>query len=504
MFFLFPLYILIGAIIGIFILNRKTVSEMNLEAEETSPFADKKTKIMLTVYFLLSSFLFAYLCLTENSGLGITLFAFLQFIFITIYTKKMKSFFFLLMSFLISLSYLISTSEVWKGINIPVMLLLVVLAVSTVSFYDSTFDIILKTLKNAIRPLGFVTLPFRWLKEINSGKAGLVKRVLLALVITVPASLILVFMLSGADMVFSAAAESFREYLSELFDKNVLTRGITGILAGLYSFGILCLKYFPSGLRQKEAKERKGDLLIINIFLCTLLTIYTLFIFIQFRYLFSGSALPYGLSYTEYARQGFFELLALSVINVLIIVITVSLTKSYEKKKFTLGLCLYLCTVTLIMLASSFYRMKLYSDFDGLTRLRLYVFIFLVFEAAGLIFTFIYILKPRFNPIAVYMLICLVYYTSINLIPVDYIIAETQVNRYITGKREDIDYVFYLSPDAAPALEKLYSFTDSPELKERIKDCFKYRWDIEDGIPERWQRFNISGNKAEKIYNTIK
>ena len=150
MFFLFPLYILIGAIIGIFILNRKTVSEMNLEAEETSPFADKKTKITLTIYFLLSSFLFAYLCLTENSGLGITLFAFLQFIFITIYTKKMKSFLLLLMSFLISLSYLISTSEVWKGINIPVMLLLVVLAVSPVSFYDSTFDIILKTLRGVL------------------------------------------------------------------------------------------------------------------------------------------------------------------------------------------------------------------------------------------------------------------------------------------------------------------------------------------------------------------
>ena len=102
------------------------------------------------------------------------------------------------------------------------------------------------------------------------------------------------------------------------------------------------------------------------------------------------------------------------------------------------------------------------------------------------------------------MLICLVYYTSINLIPVDYIISETQVHRYITGKREDIDYVFYLSADAAPALEKLYSFTDSPELKERIKDCFKYRWKFENNAPKKWQSFNISGNKAERIYNTLK
>ena len=44
--------------------------------------------------------------------------------------------------------------------------------------------------------------------------------------------------------------------------------------------------------------------------------VYILFVSVQFAYLFSGDGeMPFGLNHAEYARKGFFELLAVTMIN---------------------------------------------------------------------------------------------------------------------------------------------------------------------------------------------
>ena len=111
-----------------------------------------------------------------------------------------------------------------------------------------------------------------------------------------------------------------------------------------------------AALSAKPAKQ--GDTLILNILLFAIAAVYTIFAVVQFRYLFAEQTLPYGLTYTEYARKGFFELLFLTGIN--------------------------------ILLASSFYRMWLYNEDDGLTRLRFLVFGFLIFEGASCYFLLYY------------------------------------------------------------------------------------------------------------------
>ena len=85
--------------------------------------------------------------------------------------------------------------------------------------------------------------------------------------------------------------------------------------------------------------------------------------------------------------------------------------------------------------------------------------------------------------------------------PTDSVIAYDQVQRCLDGRSNDIAYATSLSEDAVPAMELLIKSTDDEEVKKLALDFIKYSCytDIPDDIPDRWQRFNISRARAEKI-----
>lgn len=145
--------------------------------------------------------------------------------------------------------------------------------------------------------------------------------------------------------------------------------------------------------------------------------------------------------------------------------------------------------------------MWLYTNDDGLTRLRLFVMGFLVFEAVGLLLTFFYISKPRFNITLVYLGLALVYYMLLNVFPTDRIIADNQIKKYTNGERENLNYVYTLSADAAKPLADLYEITDNITVKKDIKD-FISRVTTSD-IPDRWQRYNLAIHNAKKIFEKL-
>ncbi|MDZ7837537.1 MAG: DUF4173 domain-containing protein [Actinomycetota bacterium] len=123
--------------------------------------------------------------------------------------------------------------------------------------------------------------------------------------------------------------------------------------------------------------------MILAITVLSLLNIvFCVFSIIQFKYLFGGENFiqPSVFTYAEYARRGFFELVAVSVINFLIILIAVSFLKK-ESKNVTIAIRILLSLVagfTFVMIASAFYRMSLYEQAYGFTYLRIFVQAFMV------------------------------------------------------------------------------------------------------------------------------
>ncbi len=105
----------------------------------------------------------------------------------------------------------------------------------------------------------------------------------------------------------------------------------------------------------------------VGVVIALLLAAYALFTYVQFTYLFGGT-LPVDLTYSEYARDGFGEFLAVTFIN--FTVLGLSLGKS-EPGRAIRALQTLLIAASLIILASAAWRMLLYVGAYGLTIRRI-------------------------------------------------------------------------------------------------------------------------------------
>ncbi len=492
-------------VVSIFLtLKQFTLSYFFKEDKSMSVYTEKNLKIKLLLYSIISAPSFSYLIMPENAGISVLLFSLIQFFCLWFIVPDRKRLILFIPILIMSLNCFISANNIWRIPNFFVNIVLYSCMFIKFSFKNDSLHYFSEIAEKIFLPLSYFNLPFKWVLEINSNKAPIIKRIALALIIAIPCALLLTMTLSSADMVFSLKTQTLLSDIFRQLSFNTIFIFICGIVAGLYLFSVQYnahTSYFP---KKYSSNVRKGDLIIINILLTVILFIYTLFVIIQFKYLFSGSTLPDGLTYTDYARKGFFELISLTGINIAAILTVIKFTKHCTGKWliFTKVLCHYLCAVTIILLVSSFYRMMLYTNDDGLTRLRFFVLCFLFFEALGLIITFAYIAKPQFNITLIYLIIALTYYTMLNIIPTDRIIAKNQINKLLNGERIDIAYVYTLSADAAPAMEILYNSTDDEGIKKDIHKFLQHKTTSD--IPQRWQRYNLSLKNSCEILQNIK
>ncbi|QSX05070.1 DUF4173 domain-containing protein [Sedimentibacter sp. zth1] len=506
------------------------------------------TKTKLLIYSIISAISFPIFIMVQNLGIGIALFSILQFTMIYYLTKNeqvfknKKGLLLFLPIFMLCLSFFTSDMFIFRFTNFIAIFVLysamVLMLSNDLNFRNKDYSFLANIIKTIFTPLCFFSIPFKWLSEKskNNPNRKLALKVLLGIVISIPCITFLIFMLSSADIIFSEKTSQILNSFSNKLNPTTIIKIIIGFLAGLYLFGLF---YNPfDKLNRKEAPKKlcenftseqnkinelknimgmndevsskdinKGDFIVINIVLTSVLIVYTLFTFVQFKYLFSGKAIPYGFTYAEYARRGFFELLFLSIINIGLIYIITVISKFKDtlshKNGFILskGFLFYLCTITVVLLISSYYRMHLYNSAYGLTRLRILVLIFLVFEAAALIVLFYYIYKPNFNIIFVYTFMCLIFYLTVNLANIDYFIAKNNIDMYYEGNHEakdlDTDYLFSLSADAAPQIAR---FLDDTNSKYYIEAKYYFERNFEEcNELSNWQSFNLSRKRANDI-----
>lgn len=162
-----------------------------------------------------------------------------------------------------------------------------------------------------------------------------------------------------------------------------------------------------------------------------------------------------GLTYAEYVHQGFGQLTVATVLTLL--VIWAAARKAPRETaadrhvlRVSLGL---LCAQTLVVVASALYRMHVYQEAYGFTRMRLLVDVFegwlgllvLAVVAAGVTLRAAWL--PRFA--AVSGAVALLGLAAVNP---DAWVAEHNLDRYAETGRVDWAYLRTLSDDAVPAL----------------------------------------------------
>jgi len=488
----------------------------NKVAEEGTPFLARYNdsehvgallRYKLLIYMLVSALSFTFLVITPGAGVSVPIFVFMQVIGMYVLGISMKQLYMYAPVFVLALNSFISANHMWRVPNIIIGVLWYGVFAAHIIFGFSLKDTSFAFIRNIagifFRAIFWFPVPIKWGVSTKTESISTLKRAIKGVVLSVPILVFIIIMLARADMIFSQTVTIFFEMVVTFININTFWRIIFGLMAGLYVFGVFYCILVDRSHRpyRSEGKAKIGDCMIINIMLSSVLLVYTLFVAIQFRYLFAApNNLPGNLNFVEYARRGFFELLFLTFINITLILIAVGLTKTQAGSgaKFAKYMCLYLCVVTVVLLISSFYRMWLYSSDDGLTRLRTLVFGFLFFELVGLVITFFYVAKPKFNIILVYCIIGLCYYMVLNLVPIDRIVAHEQINRYFAseGQRGGIRYVVSLSADAAPEVSRLLS-SNNQQTHEYAEQYFLFHYENHNGAT--WRQWNLSSSQAAGI-----
>lgn len=508
----------------------------NIEIEQV------QIKQRLIIYAILSGLSFAYMILVTFSGLGMPVFAILQLALIYYLTKdraevkNKKALFMFIPIFILTLSYFIRDTYRFKTANFAVIFLLystmLLLFMDDLGLENHGLLFIRKIICTVFKPLLYFNIPFKWSfkRKKDTPNRALMKKILIGIAISIPCLLIITVLLMNADMVFENKVDLMFNSIDNIFGTLTILKIIIGTLAGFYLFGLFYIMFKKkednsldlsnstikeesylneSNKKIKVISKLQGDVVIINVMLISILVLYSFFAMIQFKYLFAGASLPVDLSYSEYARRGFFELLFLSFINISIILVIIYLVKdniytnsnSSKSSKMIKILMLYLCAITILLLISSFYRMALYNNEYGFTELRILVVIFLIFETIGLLVTFYYIIKPKFNIIAFYTIVCLVFYLTVNVINLDYIIAKKNIDMHYEGKDLDVHYLYRLSADAAPQMKRLLDDKDI-FIQQMAQDYFE-KLDYQATYTKDWRSFNLSRDNALKIINEL-
>jgi hypothetical protein len=220
------------------------------------------------------------------------------------------------------------------------------------------------------------------------------------------------------------------------------------------------------------------------------------FVVVQLAVLFGGNEhvlRTAGLTYAEYARQGFWQLLAAAALTFAVVgAAAVVADAPRRSERFILRLLLgILCLLTIVVVVSALRRLLLYEEAFGLTRLRLlaeavalwFGALFALVVAAGLSVH----VRRQLPRIAIAgTAVALLTFSFVNP---DGLIAERNVERWRDTGRLDVAYLQTLSTDAAPALADL-----PPPLRRRALASLAERL----GEGEPWSSFNLSRVRARR------
>ena len=322
-------------------------------------------------------------------------------------------------------------------------------------------------------------------------KSKIDKKKIKSIIIVIPIVLVIIVMLCSADEMFGNIFKNifsiFEKFPSEELTGRVIRIAIlfTYIGATIY---YLHNKY--ESAYRSNGKEIKLEEYTVKLLLTILNIIYLVFDFIQIRSLMFHHVST-NINYAEYARSGFFQLMFISLINLVILLISHKSNTKYNK---TMSLIMVL--FTFVIICSSFFRMYMYECAYGYTLLRLLVYVTLITLTILLIPTIFYIFGINVNILKHYMIIIISIYTVLCLLPVDYFIAYKNINRYYYTGKIDLQYLENYNYDNIPLLVDLYNKTDDYQIKRELKYYFKEIKEYNE-ISD-FREYNISKSKALK------
>ena len=248
------------------------------------------------------------------------------------------------------------------------------------------------------------------------------------------------------------------------------------------SYQKLCNTLSRIGLKKRQTsiqhKPENGILNEMTVFRSLVLfnILFALQTALDFQYLWIGSSLPSGVTFSEYVHNGTYILIFTTLLAASFILFVTSKKKRLEKSPRIMGLLLAWISQNIILVLSNVMRMELYVEAFALTYLRLGVLIWLTLVVIGLVFMIVRLYKGLSNGWLIkanlISLAITLYATSFANLP--YLISDynLRVAEQNSSKRLDIHYIVALGPNTIPVLDRIIA---SPRWEKDVKS--KVYWD---------------------------
>lgn len=226
--------------------------------------------------------------------------------------------------------------------------------------------------RNLFKNLKFIKI------DTNKEKNDKVINIIFGTIIGVFISGLILVLLTSADDYFDKFLSSIAININVNFNLWYVIKGIIYFVI-LFVIGINLFKNKEIALR--ESKMSRVNKTVITTMLFIVNFVFVLFLISEISKL-CGNFLkvPKGYIYSSYAREGFFQLLFVTLINFGIILYLIYKTNLVKEDKKVKCLVLSLIAFSIFLIFNSYYRMFLYIGRFRFTNLRLQVILFLFME----------------------------------------------------------------------------------------------------------------------------
>lgn len=408
----------------------------------------------------------------------------------------------------------VRSSEVLAFFNALGSILLLFMVISTYAGKQVREYIPSDYLKVFFLPFRFIGTFFETLTEIVSlrrisGDRSATKEIIRGSLMSLIALAVFAWLFASADAVFE-------KILSNIFtiklNEEVVGRLVFGTIVTAFfigAFGFMYRKIRSNPAPSSSAAPRNLGAIETMILLGSINVLFLIFILLQLANLFGGEShlLAAGLTYAEYARKGFFELVLVAILSYLIISFAEKQIIKKEEShlrsfKVLSGILVF---QVILILISAFTRLSLYEEAYGFTDLRLYSHALMIWIAVVLILLSHHIWTNGERALFAFRTFCTVILLlfAMNILDPDVFIAKKNLERYAETGQIDARYLGSLSLDALPYTIHLL---DDPKQETRsdFATGLSYRysgWDDPAGeIGEHaWQSLRFHRAKAGEL-----
>ncbi len=241
--------------------------------------------------------------------------------------------------------------------------------------------------------------------------------------------------------------------------------------------------------------------------------LFAVFVSLQVAYLFGGldTLAAGGITYANYARRGFFELVMVTGLAGGLVVglhaIVVNRTRAFT------GAAVGLALLTFVILSSAALRLRIYQEAYGWTELRFYIYATIAWLGIGIVAAIIFLARNRMRWLVHAMTIAaVVVLIGVNLIGPQRHVAEQNVARLLDPSLVPADGrigldIYYAQTlegfDAVPALVTALPALGAADRASLMTDL-EYRWQqLQQPEALAWPAWNLARQRAREALEPL-